>query len=370
MTRCSGHARPAGQNHLARTLISIVSALLMAGSAWSQSAAEMTFSPQQPTPLDPIRVVVTGVWSTTCAPELFDLIVDGDTLRVELAEDVVLPCESVPTEYSVEAEFSPQPAGDYQLQLIYWGPFASTQLDEQMLEVSAVDSPSLRTLSVHPSAPLTTDRIQVVASGIWADGCVPELSQVEVEEDEVVVTTLTSGEICVQATTAYDVATTIGPLPAGTYELVVLVADELGLPAEQTPVLGSRSFTVRGGAATTAVLDGRFEVAVSYEDKGGVPGTARVMTGALPSDSEVVSGSGETALFWFFSPDNTEMLVKVLDGCAINDRFWVFASAATDLAFTLTVTDLHTAEVRSYENFDGQPAVAINDTDAFATCSP
>ena len=332
--------------------------------------SEIEFSPAQPTSLDPIQVAVSGTWPTNCAPELFDLVVDGSEVRVEIAEDVVLPCESVPTDYFIEAEFPPLAAGAYDLVLIFWGPFAPTQLDQMELVVSDGGLPSLRSLSVHPPQPTTTDRIQIVASGEWMDGCVPKWSATEVDGSGVVISTWTPGDFCVQQVTPFDVVAPIGPLPAGTYDLTVLVADELGLPAEEIPILGARTFTVLADAATKAVLSNRFEVEVSFEDTEGVPGTARVMFGALPTDSEVASTSGESALFWFFSPDNTEIVVKVLDGCGINERFWVFGSAATDLAFTLTVTDLESAEVRTYENLAGQPAMAINDTNAFETCSP
>lgn len=332
--------------------------------------SDVEFSPAQPTSLDPIQVSVSGTWPTDCAPELFDLVVDGSEVRVEIAENVVLPCESVPTDYFIEGEFPPLAAGTYDLLLIFWGPFAPTQLDQTELVITEGGLPSLRSLSLHPPQPTTTDRIQVVASGEWMDGCVPEWSATEVDGTDIVISTLTPGEFCVQQVTPFDVVASIGPLPAGTYDLTTLVADELGLPAEEIPILGARSFTVLEAAATKAVLNGRFEVQVSFEDTQGTPGTARVMSGALPSGSEVVSSSGETALFWFFSPDNTEVVVKVLDACGINERFWVFGSAATDLAFTLTVTDLETSEVRTYENSAGQPAMAINDTNAFETCSP
>ena len=336
----------------------------------AQNTQELEFSPTNPTSLDPIHVVVTGVWPTDCAPELFDLVVDGSEVRFEIAENVVLPCETVPTEYRIEAVFPPLPAGAYQLQLIYWGPFSPTQLEQSALEISEGGLPTLSSLSVHPPEPTTTDRIQVVASGDWTDGCVPEWSATEVADGEVSISTFTPGEACVQQITPYNVATTIGPLPAGDYDLTILVADALGLPADEIPILGTRSFSVLETAETKALLNGRFEVEVSFEDTQGVPGTARVMSGALPTGAELVSDSGETALFWFFSPDNTEMLVKVLDACAINERFWVFASAATDLAFTLKVTDLETEETRTYENPAGQPAMAINDTNAFESCTP
>ncbi|NQV05423.1 hypothetical protein HQ535_02650 [bacterium] len=73
-------------------------------------------------------------------------------------------------------------------------------------------------------------------------------------------------------------------------------------------------------------------------------------------------------LFYFFDPDNAEMLVKVLDGCDFNGHFWVFAAAATDIEYTLTVTDTQTDESRTYGNALGSPAPAVVDTVAFASC--
>ncbi len=60
------------------------------------------------------------------------------------------------------------------------------------------------------------------------------------------------------------------------------------------------------------------------------------------------------------------MLVKVLDGCALNQHFWIFAASATDVGFTLRVTDRQSLETRIYENPAGQAAKAITDTAAFA----
>jgi len=72
--------------------------------------------------------------------------------------------------------------------------------------------------------------------------------------------------------------------------------------------------------------------------------------------------------FWFFSPDNPELLVKILDGCSVNGAKWLFASAATNVGFTLTVTDTTTGAQRVYTNPDRNPAAPIQDTSAFATC--
>ena len=78
--------------------------------------------------------------------------------------------------------------------------------------------------------------------------------------------------------------------------------------------------------------------------------------------------SDDSALFWFFEADNWEVMVKVLDGCAINAHFWVFAAATTDVEYELTVTDRFTATEKSYFNSLGNQAAAITDTVAFASC--
>ena len=48
--------------------------------------------------------------------------------------------------------------------------------------------------------------------------------------------------------------------------------------------------------------------------------------------------SRASGLLYFFDRDNVEVLVKVLDGCAINGHRWAFAAPATDLGFHLVVT--------------------------------
>ena len=110
-------------------------------------------------------------------------------------------------------------------------------------------------------------------------------------------------------------------------------------------------------ATTLCLNQGRFRVEVQW-DTGARTGAGQVVPG----------GTGDSSILWFFSPDNWELLVKVLDGCAINDRFWVFFAATTDVAFTVNVTDTRTGANRRYSNPLGQAADAVTDTSAFATC--
>ena len=62
------------------------------------------------------------------------------------------------------------------------------------------------------------------------------------------------------------------------------------------------------------------------------------------------------------------MLIKVLDGCAVNGHYWVFAAAAIDVEYSLRVTDLDTGEIRRYFSPLGNASPAITDSLAFDTC--
>ena len=104
--------------------------------------------------------------------------------------------------------------------------------------------------------------------------------------------------------------------------------------------------------------NGRFSVDVSWRDFAGNTGEGSL----VPLEVE------DSALFWFFHPDNWELLVKVIDGCGMNDHFWFFAAATTNVRFDLVVRDHQTGAERSYRNDLGESAQAITDTQAFATC--
>jgi len=114
-------------------------------------------------------------------------------------------------------------------------------------------------------------------------------------------------------------------------------------------VPGDRRLCLRGG---------RFAVEAEWQDFGGHSGRAGV-TGAATVDS---------GLLYFFSPDNWELQVKVLDGCPVNGRYWVFAAGTTNVAFTLRVTDLHSGETAAYDNPLGRIALTVADTTAFSDC--
>lgn len=112
------------------------------------------------------------------------------------------------------------------------------------------------------------------------------------------------------------------------------------------------------GPHRLCLADGRFRVEVTWRDFSGQTGVGSV----------AACSTADSGLFWFFDPSNWELMVKVLDGCALNGHHWVFAAATTTVEYTLTVTDTRTGETRTYHNPLGKPAVAITDTSALAGC--
>lgn len=106
--------------------------------------------------------------------------------------------------------------------------------------------------------------------------------------------------------------------------------------------------------------DGRFEVTVSFDtvSGGGSSGSAHAI--ALSS-----LGVHRGGLFWFFGVDNPEVLIKVLNGCAINGHYWVFYSAATTVGLDVQVLDTHTGRNWRRINIDGFSAQPVNDVQAF-----
>ncbi len=110
---------------------------------------------------------------------------------------------------------------------------------------------------------------------------------------------------------------------------------------------------------TAAVLSGGYEVRMCFE----MPSGARVDASNYHLES---TASG---LLYFFDRDNVEVLVKVLDGCAINGHRWVFAAPVTDLAFNLEITEQATGRAFTHRNPRGMTAATAGDAAAFP-CDP
>jgi hypothetical protein len=110
-------------------------------------------------------------------------------------------------------------------------------------------------------------------------------------------------------------------------------------------------------SSTLCLNDNRFSVRATFETGGGQSGQA-----------QVVKLTNDTGYFWFFDADNVEAVVKVLNGCGVNNRYWFFAGGLTNVRVVLTVTDTEAGVTNSYVNPLNQAFQPIQDTSAFATC--
>jgi hypothetical protein len=108
--------------------------------------------------------------------------------------------------------------------------------------------------------------------------------------------------------------------------------------------------------STTAMClqEQRFAIAASYQ--AGSSGSGAAATVPLTVDS---------GYLWFFDASNIEAIVKVIDGCALNQHYWVFAGGLTNVDTTLTVTDTQTGAMKTYVNPQGTPFAPLQDTSAF-----
>ncbi len=141
------------------------------------------------------------------------------------------------------------------------------------------------------------------------------------------------------------------------------IAERVGLAATTWAILAENKLNIFiqeaqphsciPGNQNLCFHDNRFFVEVDYSTPLGDSGKAPAVP--LTSDS---------GYFWFFHDSNVELLVKILDGREINGHFWFFWGAMTDVQYTITVIDMATGAVRTYEGEQGVQKSG-NDTDAF-----
>lgn len=143
----------------------------------------------------------------------------------------------------------------------------------------------------------------------------------------------------------------------------------LALPLLQTPASAGddpgelAAYPCVSTTTSLCLLEGRFSARLRWNDGTG-------FRDAYVAAPKTDGSSSSAGLFYFYplDPSNWEVLVKMVDGCANNSRYWLLVSASTGFGWELTVRDEATGYTRLFTHpLDGQ-ASGISDFGAFATC--
>lgn len=105
---------------------------------------------------------------------------------------------------------------------------------------------------------------------------------------------------------------------------------------------------------------GRFEATVQWR-----PSASQ---GGRSSKRVALSEAPSTGLFASSPEEEPQILLHVLDRCAVNGHYWLDLAAVTDLEFTVKVRDTQTGRTRVYFNPAGTTPAPMRDAEAFATC--
>ena len=114
------------------------------------------------------------------------------------------------------------------------------------------------------------------------------------------------------------------------------------------------------GPNTACLLNDRFKIEIQWTDFEAVTRTA----------FRASAGTPDSALFYWTDPNNWEFLIKAINACGFNQKYWIYFAAATNVGYRVTVTDtVAGGPPKVYTNPVGTLAPAVNDSSAFG-CSP
>lgn len=169
-------------------------------------------------------------------------------------------------------------------------------------------------------------------------------------------------------------ATVMGPNTI----LVSITPCPVDPPSPNAPFAASVTVgPLRAGNYTVEVDGGSFSAPLTVSDPPSSPLFDSLFFGrqrfevSLVWNTPILAGRGvpealtdNAGYFWFFDPSNPEVLVKLIDGTAVNGHFWVFLGGLSDVGYTVVITDRATDRVRTYTNSPGT-VTSRADTAAF-----
>jgi hypothetical protein len=112
----------------------------------------------------------------------------------------------------------------------------------------------------------------------------------------------------------------------------VTIVDSDCTPSLCTP--GTNRLCLAGGSGTA----NRFGVEVVWTDFEGDSGPGVAL-----------SYTPDSGFFYFFDPNVLELLVKIVNGCGLNDAYWFYYGSTSNVGLTYTVQDYQTCDVKTIQ---------------------
>jgi hypothetical protein len=130
----------------------------------------------------------------------------------------------------------------------------------------------------------------------------------------------------------------------------------IALPST-TPVISACT----PSATTICVEGGRFSITVEATNTAGQTTQGRVNARDLYPDG---------GYFWFFNQDRPDIVVRIVNRCRQDNRYWVEFDAVTAALNAEFVAKVYDARVGVYQSYARayNERVALTDTNGFATC--
>ncbi|RPH56563.1 hypothetical protein EHM82_03095 [bacterium] len=183
-------------------------------------------------------------------------------------------------------------------------------------------------IDVRPRQPDPQEEIEVHLSG-FEEGCPPVFHLESVENGVIVLRGFIIQTLVPCPPAPWTDTVVVPPLPPGSYRIEA----RIGEPSSGTDVLHAvTSIEVEPRSETLSLHDGSFVASIGWRTPGALgfeAGFAKALT-------------SESGWFWFFSPDNLEVTLKVLDGRPVNDHWWIFVASMTNVEFKVVVHDNRT----------------------------
>jgi hypothetical protein len=245
-----------------------------------------------PHPLDNQSTRLLLTYDTACGETLPEPLVSR--IDREIRVEVALPpsCVLTPTGNGIlVADLGELQQGEYDVRIV-------RKSDSTLLEEAAFEVGKGHIIEIFPSLPTAADPVSFTITGPF---CYPLIFHPETPRTDNVFQ-LVYGNRCPTIDPNYRAGrfslNRETPLPAGRYRIQLAGVLTASLDFEVLP-------------DPLQFQNGRFEVDVEWRTAAGETGKGR------PAQKPTV----DSALFWFFSPTNWELMVKVLDGCQLNGHF-------------------------------------------------